>query len=236
MTSGADDVGFVPTLSEDHIAEIRRWHDRAYAEAVAEGGDEQTFDYLGFSIVVPPQVHPINPMSHLLGEAVLAETQPLERALDMGTGSGVNAILAASKGADVLAVDINPIALQAAEANAARNGLAQRIEVRRSDVFSDVDGRFDLIVFDPPFRWFRARDWTESAMADEGYQALTRFFRQARGHLSDAGRMLISFGTSGDLGYLEALVIEEGFTAEVIASDDLTREGWKVDYFAFRLR
>ena len=102
-------------------------------------------------------------------------------------------------------------------------------------MFSDVDGQFDLIVFDPPFRWFRPRDWTESAMADEGYQAMTRFFRQARGHLSEAGRMLISFGTSGDLGYLKALVVEEGFTAEVIASDDLTRDGWNVEYFAFRV-
>ena len=236
MTSGPDDAGFVPTLSDEYIAQIRRWHDRAYAEAVADGRGEQTFDYLGFSIVVPPQVHPINPMSHLLGEAVLAETQPLDRVLDMGTGSGVNAILAASKGADVLAVDINPIAIQAAEANAARNGVAHRIEVRRSDVFSDVDDQFDLIVFDPPFRWFRPRDWTESAMADEGYLAMTRVFRQARGHLCEAGRMLISFGTSGDLGYLKTLVAEEGFTAEVIASDDLTRQGWKVEYFAFRVR
>lgn len=235
VTAGSDGAGYVPTLSDDHVTQIRRWHDRAYAEAVADSRDERTFDYLGFTIVIPPQVHPINPMSHLLGEAVLAETQPGERVLDMGTGSGVNAILAASKGAEVLAVDISPIAVEAAKANAARNGVAQRVEIRRSDVFSDVDGQFDLIVFDPPFRWFRPRDWVESAMADEGYEAMTRFFRQARAHLSAAGRMLISFGTSGDLGYLKALVGEEGFAAQVIASDDLTREGWKVEYFAFRV-
>ncbi|MGH3607044.1 MAG: methyltransferase, partial [Pseudonocardiaceae bacterium] len=45
-------------------------------------------------------------------------------------------------------------ALAVARDNALRNGVADRIEVRRSDVFSNVDGRFDLIVFDPPFRWF----------------------------------------------------------------------------------
>jgi release factor glutamine methyltransferase len=70
-------------------------------------------------------------------------------------------------------------------------------------------------------------------MADEGYQAMTRFFRGARAHLAGGGRMLVSFGTSGDLGYLKQLIAQEGFTAKVVAADDLVREGWRVEYFAF---
>jgi release factor glutamine methyltransferase len=61
------------------------------------------------------------------------------------------------------------------------------------------------------------------------------FFRNARQHLSARGRMLIFFGTSGDLAYLEQLIEEEGFSAEVLASQDLTKDGWRVDYFTFRL-
>jgi release factor glutamine methyltransferase len=57
----------------------------------------------------------------------------------MGTGSGVNAILA-SRSWGVVAVDINPYALASAQDNAARNGVADRIKVRHSDVFSNVDG------------------------------------------------------------------------------------------------
>jgi release factor glutamine methyltransferase len=103
--------------------------------------------------VVPRQVMPIVPMSHLLGEVVLSEVTATDQVLDMGTGSGVNAILAASRSLDVVAVDINFHALAAARDNAARNGVADRIEVRHSDVLSNVDGAFDLIIFDPPFRW-----------------------------------------------------------------------------------
>lgn len=145
------------------------------------GEVERTFDYLGTTIVVPPQVMPITPMSHLLGNAVLSETHAGDRVLDMGTGSGVNAILAATLGAQVLAVDVSPLALDAARSNVERNAVAVQVEVRFSVVFSDVGGRFDLVVFDPPFRWFKPRSLMESFMTDEGYQALTRIFQGGPG-------------------------------------------------------
>ena len=145
-------------------------------------------------------MHPITGVSHLLGEAILAEVRPNDRVLDMGTGCGVNAILAASRGADVLAVDINPYAIDAARQNAERNAVADRVEIRHSDVFEAVDGRFDLVIFDPPFRWFAPRDPLEAASTDENYRALTAFFRQAREHLTERGRLLVFFGTLGRPG------------------------------------
>lgn len=230
-----DPAGYTPSVSAEYAERIREWHESAYAAAKAEAGSGQTFTYLGRTIVVPPEVHPITGVSHLLGEAVLAEVRDGDRVLDMGTGSGVNAILAASKAADVVAVDINPHAVDAARLNSERNGVADRIDVRHSDVFSDVDGEFDLIVFDPPFRWFAPRDLLEQASADENYRAMTGFFRDARRHLTGAGRMLIFFGTSGDLAYLQRLVDEEGFQSVVVAQQDLVKDGWRVDYFTFRV-
>lgn len=226
-----------PRMSPERAERIRRWHEAAYATACDEAGAQgQTFEYLGRTIVVPPQVQPITGVSHLFGQAVLAEVRSDDRVLDMGTGSGVNAILAASRSSHVLAVDLNPYAVEAATANAERNGVADRIEVRRSDVFSAVDGVFDLIIFDPPFRWFAPRSELERASTDENYAAMTRFFRGARAHLSDRGRMLIFFGTSGDLDYLGELMDEQGFSREVLAQDGLTRDGLGVDYYTFRVR
>ena len=66
---------YVPTISAEHIEQIRFWHERAYREGRAEGATEQSFDYLGTTIVVPPEVMPITRMSHLLGEAVLVEAE-----------------------------------------------------------------------------------------------------------------------------------------------------------------
>jgi release factor glutamine methyltransferase len=228
-----ESMRYDPTLSPEHVEQIRIWHDRAYAEELDAGSVERTFDYLGASIVVPPEVMPITPMSHLLGDQVLALIGNDERVLDMGTGSGVNAILAARKGAHVLAVDISLPALDAARSNVVCNGVAELVQVQRSDIFSEVEGTFDWIVFDPPFRWFKPRSVMESVMADEGYQAMTRFFIEARNHLRPGGKMLVFFGTSGDLGYLQHLMAEQGFDWEEIAHDDLVRDGWKVDYYTF---
>lgn len=134
-----------------------------------------------------------------------------------------------------MAVDINPLAVDAARDNAQRNGVADRVEVRRSDIFSDVDGRFDVIVFDPPFRWFAARDQLEAATTDENYAAMTRFFRQAHRHLTERGKMLIFFGSSGDLTYLRELIDHAGFQSALVAQHRLIKDDWPVDYFTFRL-
>jgi release factor glutamine methyltransferase len=224
---------YTPTVSPEDVERIRRWHEDAYRRGEVDG--DQTFHYLGQTIVVPPDVQPINPMSDLLGRAVLAEAGPDDRVLDMGTGSGVNAVLAASRGATVVAVDINPHAVEAARRNAEANGVADRVDVGISDVFTTVDGRFDLIVFDPPFRWFAPRDLREAAMTDENYRAMTTFFRQARTHLTERGRMLIFFGTSGDLGYLTGLAERERFRCEVVDRRDLAKDGWQVEYLTFRM-
>jgi release factor glutamine methyltransferase len=232
---GRGDDAYPSTLSPEDVERLRGWHERAYHAAREEGATSQTFEHLGVTLVVPPNVMPITPFSRLLGEAVLAEVREGDRVLDMGTGSGVNAVLAATKGADVVAVDISPQALDAARHNAARNGVADRIDVHRSDVFSDVEGTFDVIVFDPPFRWFRPRDALEAALTDENYRALTTFFRQARGHLSPGGRILLFFGSSGDLDYVRALADGEGFANEVLARAELERDGRIVEYFTFRL-
>lgn len=68
------------------------------------------------------------------------------RILDVGTGSGILAIAGAALGAEcVIACDIDPVAVQTAQDNAALNGCADRIEVTL-DLVQDIGGTFDLVV------------------------------------------------------------------------------------------
>jgi release factor glutamine methyltransferase len=153
----------------------------------------------------------------------------------MGTGSGINAILAASSASEVVGVDVNPLAVATARQNASVNGVEGQTTFLEGDLFDPVAGAFDVIIFDPPFRWLRPRDMTERSIADEGYRTLTRFMREAPSYLSERGRMLMFFGTTGDLGYLRQLISQNGFQTEVVGSRDLERDGAVVSYFAFRL-
>ncbi len=173
-------------------------------------------EYLGLQLHVPEQVFPPTPTSDLLGREVLARARPHHRVLDMGCGAGAKAILAAQSSVDVLGVDVNPVAVAAAAANAERNRVADRVRFAESDLFEGVDGEFDLIVFDPPFRWFRPRDLLERAFADENYETLTRFVHQAPDRLRPQGEVLLFFGTSGDVAYLHGLLEDSGLVSETI--------------------
>ncbi len=75
---------------------------------------------------------------------------PLGRVLDVGTGSGVLALLAAGLGGMVTATDITERACTFTRFNAAFNGLT--VDVRQGDLFTPVSGeRFDLVLSQPPF-------------------------------------------------------------------------------------
>ena len=144
-------------------------------------------------------------------------------------------ILAARRGADVVAVDVNPKAIDCARQNAERNGVADRISFVVGDIFDGVEGDFDLIVFDPPFRWFKPRDLLEMGTADENYRGLTRFMAQVRSRLRAGGRVLLNFGTSGDIDYLYNLIEKAGLHREVIPYGEATRDGLTAHYCWIRL-
>lgn len=98
------------------------------------------------------------PPDHVLGvggaSRTLAETiVPIEidRALDLGTGCGIQALLVARRARAVVATDISARALAFAELNARINGVSH-IEFRQGSMFEPVEGEaFDLIVSNPPF-------------------------------------------------------------------------------------
>ena len=82
--------------------------------------------------------------------ATLTVRRPVERALDLGTGSGVEALLASRHAAHVVATDVNPRALRLAELSAQLSGAS--LDLREGSLFEPVEGeRFDLIVANPPF-------------------------------------------------------------------------------------
>jgi methylase of polypeptide subunit release factors len=83
--------------------------------------------------------------------AKLTVRDPVARALDMGTGNGIQALLASRHAEAVVATDVNPRALAFARLNAALNDV-ENLELREGSYFEPVAGeRFDLITCNPPY-------------------------------------------------------------------------------------
>jgi len=219
-------------MTAERTRRLRRWHDDQYRQ-VRDSLPRRLF-YLGLELRIPEGVFP-PAGSGTFHKLARDEVQSTDRVLDMGTGSGVCAILAAATSSDVVAVDINPKAVQAATENAKRNGVAERITFRQSDVFDAVDGTFDLVIFDPPFRWFPARDMLEMSTADENYRALRRFMTEVKRYLRPGGRILLDFGTSGDIDYVNHLIDRSGLTKEVLSTEEVKIGRLPVTYYTFRL-
>ena len=91
----------------------------------------------------------VHPPSVVL--AKLAVWLPVERALDVGTGNGIQALFAAQHCEHVIATDVSQRALDFAAFNARLNGV-DNIEFRRGSFFEPVEGdRFDLVLCNPPY-------------------------------------------------------------------------------------
>jgi ribosomal protein L3 glutamine methyltransferase len=88
------------------------------------------------------------------GTGALLDPASLARILDLCTGSGCLAVLAAMRfpNATVDAVDISADALAVAARNVAAHGLAPRITLHHGDLFAPLGGtRYDLIIANPPY-------------------------------------------------------------------------------------
>lgn len=132
---------------------------------------------------------------------------PFARLLDLGTGSGclIVTLLAERPVARGLGTDLSAAALAVARANAARHGVAGRVEFRRADWFSGVEGRFDLIVANPPYIPAaelaglspEVRLWEPRAALTpgaDGLAALRAILAGAAARLQPGGRILLEVG------------------------------------------
>jgi SAM-dependent methyltransferase len=97
----------------------------------------------------PDHVIGLNPPAMQLGSITVR--RPVRAALDLGCGGGVQALLAARHADRVVAVDVNPRALEFTRFNARVNGITN-VECRQGDFFDPVKGeRFGLVVCNPPY-------------------------------------------------------------------------------------
>lgn len=124
---------------------------------------------------------------------------------DVGTGSGVLAIVAAKLGAKrVEAVDFDPVAVRVARENVRQNGAEDVVRTERSDLLKSVAGKADLII--------------ANIIAD----IIVRLFGEVKGSLAAGGTMLLSGIIEDRLPDVVEAAAQHGFAVEKIEQE----KGW----------
>jgi methylase of polypeptide subunit release factors len=133
----------------------------------------------------PDYVAAYTPTTRLVD--MLTVRRPVRRALDVGTGSGVHALLASRHAEHVIATDVNERALQYTQLNAALNGITN-VEVRRGSLYEPVAGeRFDLITSNAPYVVSPESRWVYRDAGYEGDALSEHVVHAAAEHLADDG-------------------------------------------------
>ncbi|MBS3108106.1 methyltransferase [Candidatus Woesearchaeota archaeon] len=129
--------------------------------------------------------------SYLLEKQVKKYAKKGMKVLDLGTGSCIQALAAKENGAEVLAADINPEAVNLAK--------AKGIESIKSDLFSKVKGKYDLIILNPPYLPEEAYEDKATKLfttgGKQGHELIERFLKEAKKHLNKDGMILLVFST-----------------------------------------
>jgi len=159
------------------------------------------------------------------------------RVLDMGTGTGIQAVVAAEKADTVLALDVSDDALKLAKQNAQLNRTAN-VEFRKSNLFQAVkpDEKFDLIIFNPPYLptlpCERIRGPLDAAWNGgiDGRRVIGPFLVQFPKHLAKGGALLMLHCNLADTDKTVDTLKEMGFSVKKLEEARFFNERLSVLY------
>lgn len=165
--------------------------------------------------------------SYLLAEQVKLFSNGCS-VLDIGSGSGIQALTALSSGAiSVLTSDINPDAVKLL--------ISLGLKSIKSNLFEKITGKFDLIIFNPPYLPENPDEPQDSKLittaGKNGDEIVLKFLKQAKTHLNKSGSILIVLSSLTPRERISTLLDNLGFHSTLLDSKKIffeTLEIWKI--------
>lgn len=208
---------FERPLTENELAPLR--------ELVKHRGQGQplqhllgTVEFCGLTFAIDKRSMVPRPETEELVELLQSRIENRElRILDVGTGSGVIALSLAkqSPNSEVLAVDISDDALALAKENAAKIGVGDHVQFRKSNLLEGIDGAFDLIVANLPYIAAKDRGSLSREVLHDpevalfgggrGDELICQLIEQAPARLKPDGLLALEIGLDQAEGLLEFL-------------------------------
>ena len=163
-----------------------------------------------------------------------------KKVLDVGTGTGILAARCADFKAEVTAVDINSYAISVAK----KKYNSKKIKFKVSDLFSDVKGKFDIILFNPPYLPEEKVEDPSVKVAvcggRHGYELLEKFFSKLNNYLKNNGFCVFVFSSLTNKNMVKDIILKNGFLYSQIKTKRFFFETlflfkvWKQDFLKLK--
>jgi release factor glutamine methyltransferase len=132
------------------------------------------------------------------------------KVLEIGCGSGVLMEAALTKTKEVLGVDIDKESLDYCK--------KKKLNVKESDLFSKVSGKFDFIIFNPPYLPSEKgeKDYRDLIGGKKGWEIIERFFKDVKKYLEREGKVLILFSSLTNKKKVESILKKNKFEFKLL--------------------
>ena len=202
---------------------------KAFFEKFKNLKNPRHITFLGKKFVIYPNVFsPLEDTRILIKSMIIPKESNV---LEIGAGSGAVSIFAAQKAKKVIAVDINPDAIKCAQENVRLHKI-NNIEVRLSDLFENINEKFDIILANLPFRNLPTNDIIEKSMWDQDFSANERFFKEVSNYLKPKGIIYFVHANFGEIARVKELIKKYNFKIEKIYK---SKKEWRI-FFVYKLK
>lgn len=185
---------------------------------------QRNYTYEGIEVAISAEVFP--PHFTISTKILLNYIKPLDLTdktfLELGCGSGIISLFAASKGANVTASDINKVAINALKLASAKNEI--EVNVVYSDLFDDLtDHTFEYIIINPPYYPKAPKSDKERAwFCGEDFEYFKKLFTQLPTHLAPNTWMILS--EDCEIEHIKQLAAKNGLSFELILQKSVVKE------------
>ena len=184
------------------------------------------FEYKGLQLNFHPLVYEPGEDTFLLAQHLAnIALPPGAEALEIGTGTGLIALLLAKKAKTVVGTDINPHAINTARLNAETNDV-KNATFLYSNLFENVKGKYDIIVFNAPYLPTAKESFHDPNLkiaskawdgGKTGREVLEKFLEEAPKHLKENGKVVICESSLSKYSKTLEFLRSNKFSADVVA-------------------
>lgn len=188
-------------------------------------------DFMGEKFIVNENVLIPRPETEFLVEKTIekAINYSAPKILDIGSGSGCIGIMLAKRltGAEITSCDISENALTSAKENALK--LNAKVKFIHSDIFSNIDGKFDIIVSNPPYIPPKEKQTIQKEVSfepetalyttdEKGIEFYEKIISQAKNYLNNDGRVIFELG-AGQAELVKKIFLDYNYEEIEITKD-----------------